>query len=125
LPFTGMPARTVLWTAAAIALIMPFVQPVLDGLPIWQGRFGPEVDAFIGWHYPFTVWIAFVLAGLGIARSDITRIAVQVRMLVAGSALAGICYGLAELPAPAVEPYWWSVWTAEPHSSGLLEIIGS
>lgn len=125
LPFTGMPTRTVLWTAAVLALIMPLLQPVLDGLPIWHMPFSAEIDAFIGWHYPFTVWIAFVLAGLGIARAGITRLTVQLRMLVAGSALAGIGYGLAEMPSPAADAYWWSVWSAEPHSSGLLEVIGS
>lgn len=125
LPFTGMPARTVLWTACALAVIMPFIQPLLDALPFWHGPVGAEVDAFIGWHYPFTVWIAFVLAGLGLARAGITRTVVQVRMLVAGVILAIIGYGLAELPAPAVDDYWWSVWSAQPHSSGLLEVIGS
>ena len=125
LPFTGMPARTVLWMAVALAVIMPFFQPVLDGLPIWQTPFSAEIDAVIGWHYPFTVWIAFVLAGLGVARAGITRLAVQLRMLVAGSALAAIGYGIAQLPAPAADAYWWSVWSAEPHSSGLLEVIGS
>lgn len=125
LPFTGMPARTVLWIAAVLALVMPFLQPLLDALPIWQTPYAAEIDAFIGWHYPFTVWIAFVLAGLGIARAGITRATVQVRMLVAGSSLAAIGYGLAELPAPAADGYWWSVWSAEPHSSGLLEVIGS
>ncbi|HWK78882.1 heparan-alpha-glucosaminide N-acetyltransferase domain-containing protein [Microbacterium sp.] len=125
LPFTGMSARTVLSAAAGLALIMPFVQPALNELPIWQTPFSVELDAFIGWHYPFTVWIAFVLAGLGIARAGIARVTVQVRMLVAGVALAAIGYGLAELPAPSADPYWWSVWTADPHTSGVLEVVGS
>lgn len=125
LPFTGMPARTVLWMAVGLAVIMPFLQPVLDDLPIWQTPFSAEIDAFIGWHYPFTVWIAFVLAGLGIARAGITRLTIQSRMLVAGGVLAAIGYGLAELPAPATDTYWWSVWSAQPHSSGLFEVIGS
>ncbi|MGO2747528.1 heparan-alpha-glucosaminide N-acetyltransferase domain-containing protein, partial [Microbacterium sp.] len=125
LPFTGMRSRAVLWTAAALAVIMPFVQPALNALPIWQMPFSAELDAFTGWHYPFTVWIAFVLAGLGIARAGLTRIGAQVRMLVAGTVLATIGYGLAELPAPAADPYLWSVWSAQPHSSGLFEVIGS
>lgn len=125
LPFTGMPAPTVLWAAAVLALIMPFVQPVLDGLPIWQMPFSAEIDAFLGWHYPFTVWIAFVLAGLGVARAGIRRLVVQLRMLVAGTALATIGYALATLPPPGSDDYWWSVWSADPHSSGVLEVIGS
>jgi uncharacterized membrane protein YeiB len=125
LPFTGMTARAVLWIAAGLGIVMPFLQPVLNDLPIWQTPFSAEIDAFLGWHYPFTVWIAFVLAGLGIARAGITRFAVQIRMLIAGAALTAVGYGLGELPGPAADPYWWSVWTAQPHTSGLLEVIGS
>jgi uncharacterized membrane protein YeiB len=125
LPFTRWRARSLLWAAAGFAVVMPLVQPALDALPVWASPFGEELDAAIGWHYPFTVWIAFVLAGLGLARADIVRGAVQVRMLFGGGLLAAIGYGLAELPAPATSPYWWSVWSAEPHSSGLLEVVGS
>ncbi|MCS3844855.1 heparan-alpha-glucosaminide N-acetyltransferase domain-containing protein [Microbacterium sp. AK031] len=125
LPFTRLRAGTVLWTAAGLAVIMPFVQPALEALPIWDAPFRDELDAVIGWHYPFTVWIAFVLAGLGVARAGVTRSSVQVRMLVVGAVLAVIGYGLAELPAPAGGSYGDEVWTAEPHSSGVLEVIGS
>src|SRR5690606_19787000 len=68
--------------------------------------------------------IAFVLAGVGVARAGVTRLGVQLMMLVAGGGLAAIGYGLADLPAPADE-YWMQVWTAQPHSSGLLEVVGS
>jgi uncharacterized membrane protein YeiB len=84
-----------------------------------------ELDAMIGWHYPFTVWIAFVLAGLGVARAGVTLLAVQLRMLVVGVVLAVGGYELAELPSPSNDAYWDSVWTAGPHSSGVFEVIGS
>lgn len=125
LPFTKGRTPSLLWAAAGFAIVMPLIQPALDALPVWMSPLGEELDAAVGWHYPFTVWIAFVLAGLGLARADIAREAVQVRMLVAGGLLAAIGYGLAELPAPVATPYWWSVWSAQPHSSGLLEVIGS
>lgn len=125
LPFTRLRAGTVLWTAAGLAVVMPFVQPALEALPIWDAPFRDELDAMIGWHYPFTVWIAFVLAGLGVARAGVTRLAVQLRMLVVGVVLAIVGYELAELPPPSNDPYWDAVWTADPHSSGVLEAIGS
>jgi len=125
LPFTRLRAGTVLWTAAGLAVVMPLLQPALEALPIWEAPFRDEIDAMIGWHYPFTVWIAFVLAGLGVARAGVTRLAVQLRMLVIGSVLAVIGYGLAGLPSPARGMYWDAVWTDEPHSSGALEVIGS
>ncbi|MGP6172015.1 DUF418 domain-containing protein [Microbacterium sp. A204] len=125
LPFAGLPARIILWVAAVLALIMPFLQPLLDELPIWQMPFGPELDVFIGWHYPFTIWIVFVLAGLGISRAGVTRTSVQVRMLIAGAVLAAVGYGLALLPGAESDPYWRSVWSVEPHSAGLFEVLGS
>lgn len=123
--FTQLRASAVLWTAVGLGVVMPFVQPVLDALPIWNAPFGDEIDLMIGWHYPFTVWIAFVLAGLGIARAGVTRLSIQVRMLVAGAVLAAIGYGLAEVLSPASGEYWRMVLTAEPHSSGLFEAVGS
>ncbi|KDA06097.1 hypothetical protein DC31_12875 [Microbacterium sp. CH12i] len=125
LPLTGLKAGPVLWTAAVLGIVMPFIQPLLDRLPIWQGPFALELDAAIGWHYPFTVWVAFVLAGLGIARAGVTRLSVQIRMLAIGAALAAIGYGLAELSPPAMNEYWLAVWTSEPHSAGIWEVIGS
>lgn len=125
IPFTGLPARTVLWLAAGLALVMPIVQPMLDALPIWSAPFAPELDALIGWHYPFTLWIVFVLAGLGIARSGVTSAVVQVRMLIAGTALAVLGYGLALVPDDGLDMHWALVLSAEPHSGGLPEVVGS
>ncbi|MCE7482332.1 MULTISPECIES: heparan-alpha-glucosaminide N-acetyltransferase domain-containing protein [Microbacterium] len=125
LPFTRLRASTVLWTAAGLAVVMPFLQPVFEALPVWEAPFRDELNAMIGWQYPFTVWIAFVLAGLGVARAGVTRLVVQWRMLVVGVVLATVGYQLAELPAPAEGTYWEEVWTADPHSSGALEAVGS
>lgn len=125
LPFTGLSARAVLWIAVGIGLGMPFVQVALNALPFWETMLGNDIALAIGWNYPFTLWIAYVLAGLGVARAGLTRISVQVRMLVVGAVLAVAGYGLAELPAPGDGAYWSAVWTAEPHSSGLLDVMGS
>lgn len=125
LPFTGLSARAVLWTAAGIGIVMPFLQAVLNELPFWSTSLGNDIALAIGWNYPFTLWIAFVLAGLGAARAGLTRPSVQVRMLVVGASLAAVGYGLAQLPAPADGQYWSAVWTAQPHSSGLWEALGS
>lgn len=124
LPFTRLPAAAVLWIAAAAGVIMALVQPWLNDLPVWDGMLGAELSALLGWNYPFTLWIAFVLAGLGVARAGVSRLGVQLRMLAGGAALAVTGYGLAELPPPG-GALWSRVWTAEPHSSGLWELIGS
>ncbi|GAA1933540.1 heparan-alpha-glucosaminide N-acetyltransferase domain-containing protein [Microbacterium aoyamense] len=119
LPLLALPARVVLPLAGGLALVMPFVQVWLDELPFWRTVAGHDVGLLIGWHYPFPVWIAFVVAGLGVARAGVTRLKVQGWMLAAGAVLAFAGYSLGVFEDEA------SVWSADPHSSGLFEVIGS
>lgn len=129
LPFTRLPARALLPLAGGIAVVMPFVQALLDALPLWQTVSGSDLSLVLGWHYPFTTWIAFVLAGMGAARAGVTRLRVQLWLVAAGAGLAFVGYatdaatGSAE--AAEADSVWGAVWTARPHSTGLLEVIGS
>lgn len=135
LPFASLPARVLLPLAAGWALVMPFVQVLLENLPLWRTPEGELVGLLVGWHYPFTVWLAFVIAGLGVARAGVTRARTQLLMLGIGATLAAIAYGAdaaatagadATVVAASVgEAFWNAVWTAEPHSSGVLEVVGS
>lgn len=127
LPFLGMRARGLFVVAGVLALVMPWIQPVLDAAPIWAGRGAAELDAALGWHYPFTVWIAFLLAGMGVGRLDLRRLEVQGALVTAGGALVLLGYGaaLSTAPAAAGNRYLAAVLTAEDHSSGLWEVIGS
>jgi len=127
LPLVTLRARTLFLIAGALAIVMPLLQPLLDSLPLWSTPSGQLLDAATGWHYPFPVWIAFMVAGLGAARAGITRLGVQLGLVAAGGLLAVLGYGLdAATGAGAItRSYGESVWTGEPHSSGLLEVIGS
>lgn len=129
IPFTGLGARALLWIAAALAVTTPFVVAWIDSSPLWRTEMGSTVSAVLGWHYPFLVWIAFVLAGLGVARAGLARLRVQLWTLAGGVALAIAGYGAHGMlrPRAAEEPFSLSaaVWTARPHSSGILEVIGS
>lgn len=126
-PFLSLGARVLLPLAAGLAVVMPFVQVILDALPIWSAPGALLIYEAVGWHYPFPVWIAFVLAGLGVARAGILRTRVQLWMLGAGVALAAVGYGLdaAAGDGEAMPAFWREVWTSEAHSSGVLEVIGS
>ncbi|KRA22549.1 acyltransferase [Microbacterium sp. Root61] len=128
LPLTPLGARVLLMIAAALAIVMPFFYVWLDGL-LWSFSEGALIDASIGWHYPFPVWLAFVVAGMGLARLGIRDVRVQFGALVVGAGLAILGYGLAFLTGADTsgEPasYWEAIWTARSHSSGLLEVIGS
>lgn len=128
IPLITLRAGVLLPLAAVLALIMPFIQVWLDGLSLWHDEAGYELELVLGWHYPFTTWIAFVVAGLGVARLGLRRTIVQVWMLVAGAALAAAAYGLdAATGRDEVSDasFWGQLWTAQAHSSGLLEIVGS
>jgi len=128
-PLTALSARVLLPVAAGLAVVMPFVQVVLDALPLWQTRTGSDLSLVLGWHYPFTTWIAFVVAGLGVARAGITRLPVQVSLVTVGAVLAIAGYGVdaatGASPDAEASSFGGAVWTARPHSTGLLEIIGS
>lgn len=128
LPFLGLRAGSLLLAAALVAAVMPWVYPFLDAAPIWSGRAGEDLQALVGWAYPFPVWIAFLLAGMGVGRLDLRRLGVQAALTVVGGAVAACGYGVAIATAATVAeagPYLSAVWTAEAHSSGLWEVIGS
>lgn len=129
LPLTGLPARVLLPLAGALALVMPLVQVLLDALPLWTSAAGEGVSLALGWHYPFTTWMAFVVAGLGVARAGMTALRVQVWLVAAGTALAALGYGLASTTGSDAEAeagsFLGAVWTARAHSTGLLEVVGS
>ncbi|WP_344061725.1 DUF418 domain-containing protein [Microbacterium pumilum] len=129
LPFIVFGARALLLLAGTLAVVMPVIQVALDSLPLWSTPAGSDLSTLLGWHYPFTVWIAFVLAGLGVARAGILRARVQLWMLGAGALLAVIGYGLDAVTgagdAAEAISYWGAVWTSRAHSSGVLEVIGT
>ena len=128
LPFLGLSAGRLFLSAGIIAAVMPWVYPFLDAAPIWAGRGGEDLEAFLGWAYPFPVWIAFLLAGMGLGRLDLRRLRVQASITVGGAAVSALGYGIPLVTGPVGEgtdPYLAAVWTAEAHSSGLWEVVGS
>jgi hypothetical protein len=128
LPLLALRAPTLWAIAGATAAVMPWVQPLLDASPLWDGPAGGELALLVGWHYPFPVWFAFVAAGLAVGRSDLTARSVQIGLVVGGGGAAVLGYGLA-VQAPAGAPVGGvdlsSVWTAQAHSNGILEVVGS
>ncbi len=127
-PLVTLGARTLWVLAAILGLGMPWVQPFLDSAPLWQTDAGHDLALLLGWHYPVTVWIAFLVAGMAAGRSGLRARRTQLTLLVGGAAAALIGYGLDAaastfgLPGGAL---FAAVWTAAPHSSGLLEVVGS
>ncbi|QKJ21202.1 DUF418 domain-containing protein [Microbacterium hominis] len=140
LPLLALPARVLLPSAAVIALVMPWVQALIDAQPFWSRPTGSDVSLLLGYHYPFTTWIAFLIAGLGLSRLDVRRLRVQTGALLAGAGVCALGFGLDAAAHPpgagdaaagratsaaSTPDLWDQVWTAEPHSTGILEVLGS
>ena len=130
IPLTGLRASILFALAALLALGMPWVQYSLNAWPGWAQWWGMLISLVVGWEYPFPLWIAFIAAGLGVARVGITRLRVQLWLLGVGTGLAVLGYSLDALsPSPegfaAADFMFAVVWTADPHSSGVLEAVGS
>ena len=126
LPLLQMSAAPLWAIAAGAALVVPWVQPILDALQVWQGPYGADLALLVGWHYPFPVWFAFLAAGLAAGRSDLGRLRTQLLLMAGGAVAALLGYGSAALlPAPSDAAGALRAWTAEAHSGGILEVIGS
>jgi uncharacterized membrane protein YeiB len=129
LPFLRWPARRLFVFAGLLAIVMPVVVFV-PRLPDQSIGFGPGqvfVDLLVTGYYPCLVWIAFVLAGIGVGRLDLGAMRVQVWMLLAGALLAVLGYGGAAAVTPLVPrgSALAGLFTSAPHSGSPFEVIGS
>ncbi|MDX2375695.1 heparan-alpha-glucosaminide N-acetyltransferase domain-containing protein [Microbacterium sp. LRZ72] len=131
LPLLTLGPAVLFGIAALIGVIGPVVYALIMMLPIWDVPGVEDVSLLLGWHYPFVVWAAFVVAGLALGRLELRSASVQAAMLLIGGGLALLSYGLApaeggRMPGlPASASLLETVWSADPHSSGMLEVFGS
>ncbi|MFF9779975.1 DUF418 domain-containing protein [Streptomyces sp. NPDC013978] len=170
LPFHRLRARTLALLAAACALVMPQLLHVLR-LSIEEGDWADTIIAadplarisdtdglmellFTG-EYPVLTWMSFMLAGMAVAKLDLTRSAVRVRLACAGGASALLGYGgswlalclvpharatvAAATDGDAAGSAWWSdtvgylhddtpaAWllVGAPHSQTTFSILGN
>lgn len=113
-------ARPLLGLLAAIIgfAAPPIVAEVTDGTPF--DDLSEPLQLFARWlfygEYPVLIWLAFLLAGLLLARADLRRRLTATLALVLGAAAAGLGY-TAALVIPGV--------VADAHSGTTAEEIGS
>ncbi|MFE0516215.1 DUF418 domain-containing protein, partial [Streptomyces sp. NPDC058964] len=169
LPLHRLRAGTLALIGVATALILPQVLYVIRE-SIDKGNWADTVIArdplarltdsdgivelmFTG-AYPVLTWIPFVIAGMALARLDLTRPGIRARLALTGTALAVIGYGgswlalrlvphaLTAVAAATHDPTasaWWSdtvgspedhtppAWllVAAPHSETTLSVLGN
>lgn len=125
-PLIGASGPVLLALAAVLGLVMPWVLPLLNALPVWTRPGANELFLGLGWAYPFPVWVAFIVAGMAIGRSDLRAASTAVVLLSVGLALAAVAGIVGTLLATRpLDPYLAQVLSTEPHGSGVLEVIGS
>lgn len=159
LPLYRLGAGPLASIAAGAALVMPQVLYVVQGT-LGEGDLSTPGEAvglvpllFTG-SYPALTWIPFVIAGMAVARLDLTSAAIRVRLAVTGVALAVAGYGgswlalhlvpgaLSAISAStwggSAASAWWSdtagypsgdtpAWllAASPHSETTLSIVAN
>lgn len=118
LPLLSWKPEWLLALAGAVAIASPFVVGAIDRSRLWSSFEGMIVSDLTGWHYPFLAWIAFLAAGIAIARIGFER---PLTVLAIGLVAAGIsCAGFGIIGRFGMEAL-----SSEPHSTGVGEMFGS
>ncbi|WP_240644194.1 heparan-alpha-glucosaminide N-acetyltransferase domain-containing protein [Antribacter gilvus] len=158
LPFLRWPPRRLLVLALSVALVGPVIVyygPELLtrlGLRLPHDGSGAVTDFLLTGHYPALVWMAFVLAGMAVGRSDLRSAAVRTWLVVGGfgmTVVAGVVSavmvaasgGRAAVEADlartsseasglnlALDGAWPTpafLWLGGPHDDTTLEALGS
>ncbi|MFE6690170.1 DUF418 domain-containing protein [Streptomyces sp. NPDC057743] len=158
LPLYRLGARPLAWIAAGTAVVFPQVLYVVAHATGGHG-YGSQVgvdDPFsllVSGSYPAITWVPFVIAGMAVARLELTCATVRVRLALVGVCLAvtgyggswlalrtvpGAAHALIGVAGPGAARAWWSdiagyptydtpAWllVASPHSQTTLSIIGN
>ncbi len=125
LPLVRLPARTLWMLAASVAMVVPWVLPSIDNALVNAGEVGGDIVLLLGWHYPFPLWAAFMIAGLAAARSDLRALRTQVVLVAAGATCAIVAAAASAFVSASPASYLGRVLADEPHSGGVLEAVGS
>ncbi|AEG44872.1 heparan-alpha-glucosaminide N-acetyltransferase domain-containing protein [Isoptericola variabilis] len=158
LPFLRWPRRRLLAAAAVFALVGP---PIVLWLPAVLARAGLRLprdgsgavtDFLVTGAYPAAVWMAYVLVGMAIGRSDLSSYALRSGMVVGGLCAAAVSeivserlvadaggrQAIEDQVEAASEPFagladpWSAPWPtadhlvlAGPHHDTTFEVVGS
>ncbi|MBR8638291.1 DUF418 domain-containing protein [Streptomyces tuirus] len=98
LPLYRLGAKPLALIAAGWALVGPqllyALKPVVGGrVFLSYGQADGPVSLFFTGGYPALTWVPFVIAGMAVARCDLTATAVRIRLALTGVALAITGYG--------------------------------
>lgn len=111
--------------AVVVALLGPLLRLLLVGhVPVVDARPLDLFSVLLGSYYPAVVWIAYVLAGLAVGRSDLRAGRTHAALAGWGAALVVVGHGGAWAARLALGRVT-DLTTAEPHSSTSFEVAGN
>jgi uncharacterized protein len=127
LPFLRLPSRKLFALAGVFAVLAPLIVLLLDHVLASAPEVSAIVEFVVTGDYPVLIWLTFFFAGLGIGRLDLSSPRVQTRLVVVGSALAVAGYVLGVVLALLMRRVEGAdeIFTVEPHSGSVFEVIGS
>ena len=122
--------RTLLLAAAGFASVGSAVVVVLRDA-FTSGPFGgvpPGLDLLVGEHYPAGAWMAYLLVGLAVGRTDLLAPRTPLVLLGVGLPTAVLGYGVGAVAVRGIAPDQTlrrALLTAEPHADTVTEITGN
>ncbi len=129
LPVLRLPRASLVLLSVAVALGGPGLCFALTDTLAAAGR-PPTglLELLIAGYYPVAVWVAYVLAGLAVGRSDLRSTRFRARLAALGAGLAVAGYGggvlLTGLAAGQAESVLRLV-SVEPHADSTFEVAGN
>ncbi|MGX9576914.1 DUF418 domain-containing protein [Mesorhizobium sp. f-mel] len=154
LPLCRLDAVTLAAIALSTALVSPQLAFLINQMMDEEMAFDPFVTLLLSGMYPAITWIPFIIAGMAVARLNLTKVTTRRWLATAGIALAVLGYGGSALAlhyvpgvAQTITAYggdvgdlWWSdagewfrsfeagpvwLWVASPHSETTFSILGN
>ena len=121
--------RVLLVAAGAFAALGPLVlQAVAAATEQDGGELPLPVGLLVGHFYPAVVWMAYLLVGVAVGRTDLRSHGLPTRFLVTGTALAVVGYGTARLAPALIDPSHTlrrALLSAHPHANTGPEVLGN
>ena len=124
-PLLRLSASTLWVLAAVVGVGAPWLLPLADRVLVAAGPVGGDLVLLLGWHYPFLLWAAFLIAGLAAARSDLRSLRTLVALVVGGAACAIAAAAASTVIDLPEDSYLGRVLADGAHSGGVLETVGS
>ncbi len=133
----GLVALTLRWSrttllvvAGAVAVVGPVVWVLVRDVTARAGveRLPQALDVLLGTHYPAVVWMAYLLVGVAVGRTDLTLPGSVRRLALVGAGAALLGYGVGAVGTAGLAPQHTlrrALLSIEPHANTTPEVVGN